>query len=264
MQTGVVLSILSALFLIVFFWQSVLVFNHPGQQGVYWSRFFGGTSDMILGEGAHLKLPWDEIYQYDIRLAAIHEHTVLLGKDGMEMDINWSVRYRPKIQELPLLHRTIGPDYAEKVIVPEVVSSLREILGNYTAEELYAYDEEELLYKLELQIQKHFETYPVFIKNLLILKLQLPEDMKQGIVQKLLHKQNMLSYEFRQKAQELEVKRLKTEAEGLKLFEETSNVSILKWKGIQATVDLSKSPNAKIVVIGTDTQSLPLLLNTDK
>lgn len=263
-RTGMVLSILTGLFLVVMFWQSILVFNHAGQQGVYWSRFMGGTSDRLLGEGAHLKFPWDEIYIYDIRLAAIHETIMLLSKDGMEMDITWSVRFRPKIDALPALHQQIGPDYAGKVIVPGVVSSMRQVLGNYTAEQIYASDEHALLAEMETLIEKHFSEYPVFIKNLLIVRLQLPKEMEDGIVRKLLHKQDMLAYDYRLKVAHLERQRLTIEADALAKFEKISKISILKWRGIQATVELAQSPNSKIVVIGTNSQSLPLLLNTDK
>ncbi|OEJ69006.1 prohibitin family protein [Magnetovibrio blakemorei] len=263
-RTGIVLAILTLLFLVVLFWQTILVFNHAGEQGVYWSRFFGGTSPRILGEGAHLKLPWDEIFIYDVRLSAIHEETMLLTKDGMELDIEWSVRYRPIPEDLPFLHQRIGPDYAQKVVVPGIISSLRQVLGNYTAEEIYAYDEQALLAEMEALIDKHFLVYPVSIKNLLIIRIKLPDKMSAGIVDKLLYKQQMLAYDFRLKAAELEKSRLIIEAEGVKQFETISNVSILKWRGIDATVQIAKSPNSKIVVIGTNSQSLPLLLNTDK
>jgi len=74
----------------------------------------------------------------------------------------------------------------------------------------------------------------------------------------------MLAYDYRLKSAELEKKRLTIEAQGIQKFEEISNISILKWRGIDATVEMAKSPNSKIVVIGTDSKSLPLLLNTDK
>jgi len=263
-RVGVVLSILTVLFLLVLFWQTILVYHHAGEQGVYWSRFFGGTSSRVLGEGAHLKLPWDEIYIYDIRLTAIRETTMLLTKDGMEMNIDWSVRFRPIPEKLPFLHQRIGPDYAQKVVVPGIISSLRQILGNYTAEEIYAYDEQALLSEMEALINRHFGAYPVIIKNLLIIKIKLPDKMADGIVDKLLYKQQMLAYDFRLKAAELEKQRLAIEALGIQKFEEISKISILKWRGIDATVQMAKSPNSKIVVIGTNSQSLPLLLNTDK
>lgn len=264
MQTGLVLSVLISLFVVTLFWQTIVVFNHPGQQGVYWSRFFGGTSDRLLGEGAHFKLPWDDIVQYDMRLQESGGNLILLSKDGMEMDVLWSARYRPDPAHLPELHQKLGPDYANRIIIPEAISSLRQVLGNYRAEEIFAYDETSLLTQLSDIAQAKFKEYPVFVKNILVLQLQLPKDMAQGIVNKLLYEQELLAYDFRVKAATEEKNRLKIEAEGLKQFEDISNISMLKWKGIAATVELAKSPNSKIIVIGTDSQELPLLLNSGK
>jgi len=39
--------------------------------------------------------------------------------------------------------------------------------------------------------------------------------------------------------------------------------SFLRWKGIEATAKLSASPNAKIVVIGSGKDGLPLILGGD-
>jgi hypothetical protein len=38
---------------------------------------------------------------------------------------------------------------------------------------------------------------------------------------------------------------------------------VLKWHGIQATQELAKSPNAKVVVIGAGDAGLPLILGKD-
>jgi hypothetical protein len=39
--------------------------------------------------------------------------------------------------------------------------------------------------------------------------------------------------------------------------------SYLKWRGIDATLQLSQSNNAKIVVIGGGSSGMPLILNTN-
>ncbi len=263
-RTGLILSVLVLLFAIVLLWETVVVSHHPGEQGVYWSRFLGGTSDMILGEGTNFKFPWDDIIIYDMRLSTIERTTTLLSKDGMEMEVQWSIRFRPDSKKLPELHRKLGPDYANRIVLPEAISSLRQILGNYRAEEIFAYDENSLLEKLKTNTLEHFEGYPIFIKNILILKLVLPKDMAQGIVNKLLYEQEMLAYNYRLEAARHEKERLRIQAEGLKQFEAISKIPMLKWRGIEATVELAKSENSKIIVIGTGSNSLPLLLNTDK
>jgi regulator of protease activity HflC (stomatin/prohibitin superfamily) len=262
MSTGLILSLLLSIFLVVLLWHTIVIFNHPGQQGVYWSRFFGGTSDRILAEGAHFKFPWDDIIQYDIRLREHSGDLVVLSRDGLEMNVKWSMRYRPLSRSLPLLHKTIGPDYAERLVIPETISTLRQVLGNYRAEDIFAFDEKSLLEQLTATAGKKFQAYPITIDIIHVLQLRLPKDMADGIIKKLLYEQETLAYQYRIEAATAEKQRLKIQAEGLKQFEQISNVPILKWRGIDATIDLAKSPNSKIIVIGTDSKQLPLLLNS--
>jgi regulator of protease activity HflC (stomatin/prohibitin superfamily) len=261
---GFTLTLLILAFILVVLWRDIVVSKYPGEQGVYWSRFFGGTSDMVLGEGTHLKFPWDEIYIYSTRVHKVGAKTILLTKDGMEIVIEWAVRYRVDSAHLPELHRNLGPDYAERVVVPEVISSLRQVLGNYSADQIYAKDEMDLLEEIDDRVRTRVEMYhPVIFETLLLLSLVLPEEMKKGIVEKLLYEQRLLSYDFRLQAETEEKKRKIIEAEGIKAFEETSKVPMLKWRGIDATLELAKSPNAKIIIMGTGQNNMPLLLNAD-
>lgn len=263
-QLGLTLAALVSAFVLVSLWNTILVAKKSGEQGVYWSRFFGGTSSMILGEGTHLKFPWDEIVIYDIRVLMTRDRTVLLTRDGMQIEVDWAARYRVNPDALPQLHRTIGPQFSERVVVPEVVSSLRQVIGNYTADEIYARDEEALIHEIERRTKKRIHIHPIILEEVLMLRLALPDDMAKSIVDKLIFEQNLLAYRFRLQAEEEERKRKSIEAEGIKAFEETSGISILKWRGIHATTEIAKSPNTKIIIMGTGPNGLPLLLNADK
>jgi regulator of protease activity HflC (stomatin/prohibitin superfamily) len=259
------LSLLILAFLLVALWREVVVSNYSGEQSVYWSRFFGGTSDRILGEGIHFKFPWDEIIVYNTRVMETHAQTVMLTRDGMEITVDWSARYRVEPTKLPLLHRTLGPNYAQKVIIPEVISSLRQVLGNYTADQIYARDERGLITEIDKRVKSNVQaTHPLILERMVLLRLDLPDDMSKGIVDKLLFEQTLLAYRFRLGAEEEERKRKLIEAQGIREFENITGVSILKWRGIDATQDLAKSPNAKIIIMGTGQGQLPVLLNADQ
>jgi regulator of protease activity HflC (stomatin/prohibitin superfamily) len=261
----ITLTALIVSFALLVLWRDVVVSLHSGEQGVYWSRFFGGTSDRYFGEGAHLKFPWDEIVVYSTRIEEAHGSTLILTEDGMEVNVAWSARYRVNPSRLPLLHRTLGLNYAGKIVVPEVVSTLREVLGNYSAEEIYSRDEKSLSNELQATAEKGVEGYhPIIFEKVVLLKLDLPPDMAKGIVEKLLAEQRMLSYEYRMQAEEQEKRRKRVEAEGIAAFEQISGISILKWRGIEATETLAQSPNAKIIVMGTGSNELPILLNADQ
>jgi len=260
----ITLMLLIAAFLLAALWREILVPKRSGEQGVYWSRFFGGTSDMLLGEGTHLKFPWDDIIIYDTRVQEIHNSTGMLTKDGMRVSVEWSARYRIQPDQLPDLHRNVGPDYAQKVIIPEVISGLRKVIGNYTAEFIYAQDEFSLLKEIDDTVKAQVQRFhPLILENVLLLRLDLPQEMAKGIVDKLLFEQTLLAYRFRLSAEEEERKRKIIEADGIREFENRTGISMLKWRGIEATQDIAKSPNAKIVIMGTGHANLPVLLNAD-
>lgn len=261
---GLTLSLLIAAFILVVFWRDILVSKYPGEQGVYWSRFFGGTSDIVLGEGTHLKFPWDEIFIYSTRVMTSTRKTILLTKDGMAIDLEWGVRYRVDQTRLPELHRILGPEYADRVVIPEVISALRQVIGGYSADQVYAKAEVDLIEEIEDRVKSRIEMFhPILFETVLLLRLDLPSEMQKGIVEKLLYEQRLLSYDFRVRAEEQEKKRKLIEAEGIRGFEEISKISMLKWRGIDATIELAKSPNAKIIMMGTGQNNLPLLLNGD-
>ena len=108
----------------------------------------------------------------------------------------------------------------------------------------------------------------IILDEMLIRELKLPDTVAQAIERKLEQEQRFLEYKYRIDAEQEEIKRKYLEAYGIKLFQETISKNLtpnyLKFKGIQATLDLAKSPNSKILLIGnTESGGLPLILNAE-
>lgn len=260
----VTLTLLIASFLLVLLWSTIVVPINAGHEGVYWSRFLGGTREKRLTEGTRLKFPWDSITIYDIRMQADREVTNVLTEDGMTVAIDFVAHYRPFMGRLPELHRTLGPAYASNVVIPIVVSAVREILGNYSADEIYTRDKSQLLSEVDALVSRRVEAYPVDFQAVLLQQIELPQVMSQGIVEKLLQEQKFLAYSHILNATEAERQRKEIEARGIRTFEEVSGISMLRWRGLDVTAELAKSPNAKIVIMGTGADGLPLILNADR
>jgi regulator of protease activity HflC (stomatin/prohibitin superfamily) len=265
------IGVLLVLFLVAYFWNNIVYTIDSGYAGVRWSRFFGGTVlDKVYHEGTQIILPWDKMYIYDIRLQEIHDFLTVLTKNGLSIDIDWSGRFYLKESQLSYLHKYIGSDYLEKVVKPEYVSALRTVLGNYSDEEIYSRDEEGLIEEMAKQVKNNIVSGTVLAKNpivfdqILLKNLRLPEQTQKAIQDKVTYKQISLSYEFQLQAEVQEKQRKIIEAEGMQQFEAISGLSILKWRGIQATEKLAQSANSKIIVIGTNSDGLPVILNTDK
>lgn len=92
----------------------------------------------------------------------------------------------------------------------------------------------------------------------------LPSTIKDAIERKLKQEQESLEYEFRLVSAKKEAQRQRIEAQGKSdanvILSQSLNDKILRDKGIEATLKLSQSPNAKVVVIGSGEDGMPLIL----
>jgi regulator of protease activity HflC (stomatin/prohibitin superfamily) len=235
-----------------------------GQRGVRWSLIGGTILDRDYAEGLRMLPPWDRLYVYDVRIQEVHDDVTVLSSNGLPLAVTYSVRYQPDLQTLPYLHQIYGPTYVDKLLKPEIVGSLREVLGNYRPEEIYSRSEQGLIDEIYQALASNTTGRYVVIQTVLLEQLRLTPELEAAIDQKLVDEQNALAYEFRLNRERSEALRKEIEGQGLSLFRTASGgIDILKWRGIQATEELAKSPNTKIVVIGTGDGQLPVILGND-
>lgn len=257
----VIIAVLLLGFLALVLADRVFYSIKTGERGVRWSLFGGGTVlDRDYPEGLRVVSPWDTLYIYDVRVQEVNDTVVVLSSNGLPVTVTYSVRYRPDLQKLPYLHQTYGPNYVETLLKPEIVSALREVLGNYRPEEIYSRSEHGLIDSMYQSLAAQVTNRYVIVQTVIIKELRLTPELEGAINQKLVDEQNALAYEFRLNRERSEAQRKEIEAAGIRQFEATAGVSILKWRGIEATEQLAKSPNAKIVIIGPNENQLPVLL----
>ncbi|MCK9270700.1 MAG: SPFH domain-containing protein, partial [Bacteroidales bacterium] len=108
----------------------------------------------------------------------------------------------------------------------------------------------------------------VQINKVLIRSIVLPPTIKQAIESKLKQEQESLEYEFKLEKAQKEAQRQRIDAEGKavanRILSESLTDKILREKGIEATLRLAESPNAKVVVIGNSEGGLPIILGDSK
>ena len=97
-------------------------------------------------------------------------------------------------------------------------------------------------------------------------KVTLPKFVQRAIEEKEKVRHVSESYDYRLVVEDKERQRKRLEAEGIRGFQEIVSGGItdgyLRWRGIQATLELAKSNNTKIVIVGGK-DGLPLILNTE-
>jgi regulator of protease activity HflC (stomatin/prohibitin superfamily) len=265
-KTLPVLLLLCLLLLLAFyFWPRIFITVLPGEAAVKWLRFAGGTqTNQVYSEGMHYIFPWDKMYIYNVRVQQTAHDFDVLTVNGLRVHLSISIRYRPEYDVLGLLHKEVGVDYVNKLVIPEIESVLRIIIGQITADEVYATKTPVIEKAVSDGIEQVAQRY-VKIDDVIIKKVQLPATVAEAIQYKMQQKHLAEAYEFKLLRERKEAERKRIEAGGIRDYNDIIDMSlsetILHWKGILATLDLAASNNAKVVVIGNSETGLPIIGN---
>lgn len=248
---------------------SMFITIESGHYGVIFKKFSGGLDkDNVLDQGFHVVAPWNTVFVYDVRIQEQTEEMDVLAENGLNIHIDLSFRFRALPSKIGYLHDEIGREYTSKVVAPEIRSATRKVIGKYLPEELYSSKREVIQTEIFETTEQALEPKHVHIDAVLIRSVQLPEKIKSAIERKLEQEQQRDEYEFRIQKESKEAERKKIEAQGIKDFQDIVSDGIseryLKWKGIEATMELAASPNAKTVIIGGGESGLPVILNNDQ
>ncbi len=237
----------------------------PGKKGVMFKRFNGGIQkDRIYDQGFHVVAPWNDLIVYDVRINEGFEKMEVLSENGLSIQVELSYRYNPVSEKIGYLHDEIGSDYLDRIIKPEIRSATREVIGKYLPEELYSTQREAIQDEIFQRTAEAVTEKYITLDAILISSLELPPKLKAAIEQKLEEEQMAFQYEFRldkeRKESERRIIEANAKAEANRVLTASLNDKILKDKGIEATLELAKSSNSKIIVIGGGDEGLPIIL----
>ena len=261
---AMIMGIVGLIF-IVLFGSSMFRTIDPGEKGILFKKFGGGLDkETIYGQGFHIIAPWNTLHVYDVKIHETFEKMEVLSKNGLSIKIDLSFRYMPIQEKIGYLHDEIGRDYLERIIKPEIRSVTREVIGNYLPEELYSTKREAIEDEIESLTRVKVEAKYLTLDAILIRDVTLPLTLRNGIEKKLVQEQESLEYEFKIDKARKEAERKEIEANGIAKFQQIVNRTItpqlLKWKGVEATQEIAKSSNAKVIVIGNGDGDLPIIL----
>ncbi len=257
--------IFAAIFIIVLLKSSVTI--DSGEAGVLFKTFGGGVDTRApYGEGFHFMAPWNNMVLYNMKQQKISENMSVLSSNGLEITVDVTLQFQPIHQKLPLLHQKRGRAYIKDVVVPATRSATRSVIGRYTPEEIYSSKREVIQTQIFDETKKIIQKQYVQVNEVLIRDISLPTKIKNAIEEKLKQEQESEQYKYRLEKELKEAQRIKIAAEGKAEANRILNASltpnILKEKGIEATLELAKSPNTKVVVVGGK-DGLPLILGNN-
>lgn len=226
--------------------------------------FFGSVSPNSLPPGVHLIVPFTRVHKMSIRTQEIKETAEVPSKEGLMMDLEGSLLYRLDPAKAPDVYRTVGVNYAEISVVPQIRSAIREITASYDAKALYSAQREQVAKETFELVKKMTEGRGVIMEQVLLRKIGLPQLVANAIQEKLKREQEAEQMKFVLQKEQQEAERKRIEAQGIADFQrivaQGISAQLLEWKGIEATEKLAMSPNTKVVVVGNPKSGLPIIL----
>jgi regulator of protease activity HflC (stomatin/prohibitin superfamily) len=225
---------------------------------------FGVVRPESLKSGIHLINPLARVTSMSIKTQELKEQMEVPSKEGLTMQLEVSALFHLDPEKAPEVYRTVGDEYVEILLEPQFRSVARGVTASYEAKALYTSEREHLAGLLADELRKLVEPRGIAIENTPLRKVGLPAGLSASIEQKLSAEQESQRMEFVLTKERQEADRKRIEAQGVADFQKivSSGISeqLLKWKGIEATMEISRSTNAKVIVIGAGKDGLPLIL----
>jgi regulator of protease activity HflC (stomatin/prohibitin superfamily) len=227
----------------------------------------GLDKENIVNPGFHMKAPWNDKYVYAVNEVSSDETMDVLDKSGLSIRVDITVRFYPVPDKIGFIHENFTKNYVEVLVVPEVRSTVRQVMGRYTAEEIYSTKRAEVENAITTETEKILVANNVKATAVLIRAIVLPPQIKGAIENKLQQEQESLAYQYRLDKEKSEAERKRIAAEGESKANNIINNSLsdklLKMRGIEATLELAKSTNSKVVIIGSSKDGLPMILGNN-
>lgn len=265
----IALPVIFAIVLLIILISKSAVTIGSGESGVLYKTFGGGvvTDEPALGEGFHIVAPWNKVFIYEVRQQEVFEKMQVLSSNGLEIKLDASAWFEPKREFLGKLHQEKGTEYIQRILLPTIRSAARSVVGRYTPEQLYSSKRDAIQVEIYEETKKIVDDQYIQLNEVLIRDVTLPPTIKEAIERKLKQEQESLEYEFRLVTAAKEAEKVTIEAQGKadanKILSASLTDKILQDKGIDATLELSKSPNAKVVIVGGGEAGLPLILGNN-
>jgi prohibitin 1 len=225
---------------------------------------FGRVTGQVLSEGIHLINPFKSNNELSVRTQEIKESASVPSSEGLVMNLDTSLIYHLNPEKAAEMYQKVGPNYVQVLIEPNLRAAIRESTASHTANALYTGEREMVAKEVFDRLAVQLAPRGITVESILLRDIQLPSALKASIETKQQAEQEALAMNFRLQRERQEAERKRIEAQGIRDFQQivAQGISpqLLEWKGIEATENLAKSTNSKVVVIGSGKNGLPLIL----
>lgn len=222
----------------------------PGEVGI--RQKIGKLSDNIHTQGAVFFNPLtSKVIKTSIQTNDLELSLNLPSKEGLSVNSQISILYRLEKAKVPNIIRTYGLSY-EGIISNVFRSSSADVCARFFAKDMHSGMRSNIEEEIKAQMSSILNQQGIIIESVLMKSIQLPVGLATSIERKLQAEQDAMRMEFVLQQEKLEADRVIIQAKGTrdaqKILSEGLTQEIIKLRSIEAFLELSKSPNSKVII----------------
>lgn len=213
-----------------------------GYRGVL-LKFGAVDTSVSLTEGLHFVLPFrDTVVQMEVRTQKIVESTTSASKDLQSVVTEVALNYRIDPESVPILYKTLGFDYSNRVIVPAIQESVKQVTARFNAEELIT-KRELVKSEIEQQIKSRLAPYHILVDTISITDFRFSEQFVKAVESKVEAEQRALQAQndlrrIQIEAQQTEAKALGEQKAAIAKAEGVKQTNILQAEGESEAISI--------------------------
>lgn len=273
--TAAVIPVIIVAFIALAFLAPLLIASvGAGERGVKFNYFSGGVEEEEFSEGWHIKPPWVEVINYNIKtqdytMSLIQDEgqvrrddrITAISKDGLNVDFDVTILYHIIPEKASNIHQSVGESYEKIIIRPITRTEIRDVAGGYQAMDMHQ-KRPEIGDKIFSNLKPLFESKNIVLEQVLVRTIVRPPQIERAIENKLQAEQEAQKMEFVIQKEKKEADRKKIEADGIatanQIIGESLTPSYLSWYWIS---NLDK--HSSVIYVPINEQGFPMFKDID-
>lgn len=207
------ISVWSVIALLVIITLFLTVYTIPaGYRGVILT--FGKPSQVAAGEGINVKIPFAQsVVKMDTRTQKYESSLTAASSDLQDVNTKIAINYHLSPESVPEIYRTIGTNYADKVIYPLEQEANKAATAQFSAVELIT-KRDQVRESMKNTLRDKLASRGIIIEDISIVDFAFSASFSQAIEAKVTAEQNALAAKNKLAQVDYEAQQRVTQAKG--------------------------------------------------
>jgi regulator of protease activity HflC (stomatin/prohibitin superfamily) len=152
---------------------------------------FGKVEDNTLEAGLNFKAPWQSVVKMDNRVQKQSTDLICFSSDIQEVSMKYTVNYQISSKDAMTIYKTIGVDYYNNIIVPNITEAVKTSVAHYNAEALVS-GRSELSRVIQEDLTARLANYNIIVVSASIEDMDFTDAFTNAVEAKQVAEQNKL------------------------------------------------------------------------